>query len=465
MARLSSIARSLTPRSLPAQMMAVLAATLVVLLAILTALEIAEQGDLSAWAEHDSTVRRLRRLRPALEYMKPEHRPAFLAAASFCHEGYAVTGAPYASQGASREALRVRDDLARQLRMAAHDVVVSPAVLTREDFSYHKCQPGEIPFPVDGLVIGVRLSSGEWLNAEVHPHEWHLHPELIAWLLRSGAVFLCVGAAAVFFVHRLSRPLARLTSAAERFGKGLEASPVRESGPSDLRRAIAAFNTMQKQVAEEVRRRAHALAAIGHDLRSPLTALRIKAELVEDAQRRAELITSIEKMDHMTTSVLEFLKGDSRGEPMREIDLAVLLVHECDAAREAGLIASYSGPASHIHLGRPQALVRAVRNLIENANKYANGAEVRLRCESTSAEIVVADRGPGVPQEHRDRVLEPFERLSGARESARGGFGLGLAIVKAVCEGHDGSLELRSNDPSGLAVVMRLPCESLPDKH
>lgn len=457
MARLNTVIHRLLPRSLPAQMMAVLAGSFVVLLVILTALEMVDQGDLASWAEHESTIRRLRRMRPALEHLAPGRRAEFLDATSFCHEGYGVTSAPYAPQGASREAMRVRDDLARQLGVGARDVIVSPAVLTREDFAYRKCAPNEIALPVEGLVIGVRLSSGEWLNAEIHPHEWHLHSDLIAWLLRSGAVFLVVGAATVFFAYRLSRPLARLTSAAERFGAGLEASAVQESGPSDLRRAIAAFNAMQKRVAEEVRRRAYTLAAISHDLRSPLTALRIKAELVDEAQTRLDLIGSIEKMDKMTTSALEFLRGDFRNEPMRELDLAALLVHECDAAREVGLNASYSGPVSFTLRGRPEALVRAVRNLIENANKYATGAEVRLLCEPDDVEIAVADHGPGVPQGDLGRILEPFERLSSARESGRGGFGLGLAIVKAVCEGHEGVFELRSNDPSGVVAVMRLP--------
>jgi signal transduction histidine kinase len=455
MARLKDAA--LWPRSLPAQMMAVLAGSFVVLLVILTALEIADQGDLAGWVEHDSTIRRLRRMRPALELLAADRRAEFLDAASFCHEGYSVTRAPHAPQGASPDVLGARDDLARILSISAQDVVVGPAILTRQDFAYGKCPPTAIPFPVEGLVIAVRLSSGEWLNAEIHPHEWHLHPELITWLVRSGAVFLVVGVAAVFFAHRLSRPLARLTDAAERFGSGLEVFAVEETGPTDLRRAIAAFNAMQKRVADEVRRRAHVLAAISHDLRSPLTALRIKAELVENAQARADLIASIDKMEKMTAAALEFLKGDSRSEPLGEVDLAALLIHECDAARDVGLTASYSGPSSYIHRCRGDALARAVRNLIENANKYAAGAEVQLRCEPDHAEIVVADHGPGVREEDLIRILEPFERLSTARESGRGGFGLGLAIVKAVCGGHDGSLELRANEPSGLVALMRLP--------
>ena len=454
MAGVNRLVQRLLPASLPAQMIAVLAGSFLVLLALLAGLEIADQGNLLGSVAHESTIRRLRLMRHALEYAPPARRPALIDAASRCHEGYSISATPFARQNA--DALRTRDALARQMQLPPHDLAVGREMLTRRDFSYSECGAGEIDFPVNGLVIAIRLSDGAWLNAEIHPHEWHIHSDLLTWLLRSGAIFLVVGAAALIFVHRLSRPLARLTSAAERFGSGLEVSAVQESGPSDLRRAIAAFNKMQGQVATEVRRRAHMLAAISHDLRSPLTALRIKAELVEDAQARADLVASIDRMNRMTTSVLEFLKGDSRNEPLRSIDLAALLGHECEAARGLELLASYEGPETFLFSGRPEALARAVRNLIENANKYATGAEVTLTHDADHVEIAIADRGPGVQPEEIRRMIEPFERLSSARESGRGGFGLGLSIVRAVCEGHDGKIDLRANVPTGLIAVMRL---------
>lgn len=436
-------------------MIAVLAGSFLVLLALLAGLEIVDQGNLLGAVEHESTIRRLRLMRHALEYAPPADRSRLVAAASRCHEGYRLSASPLASQAG--EANHVRDALAQQLRVAPHEVTVGRARLTRGDFAYAECAADEIDFPLNGLVVAQRLSDGAWLNAEIHPHEWHLHSDLLAWLIRSGAVFFVVGAAALIFVYRLSRPLARLTRAAEHFGAGLEVSPLPESGPSDLRRAVAAFNAMQGQVAGEIRRRTHTLAAIGHDLRSPLTALRIKAELVEDAQARADLVASIDRMDHMTTSVLEFLKGDSRSERLREIDLAGLLAHECEAARALELSASYQGPETLLFHGRPEALARAGRNLIENANKYATGAVVTLTHNADWVEIAVADEGPGVQPEEMERMTEPFERLSSARESGRGGFGLGLSIVRAVCEGHNGVLECRANAPTGLVAVMRLP--------
>lgn len=447
---------NLLPKSMPAQMIAVLALSFVAILAILTALEIADQSDLAGWAGHETTIRRLRQMKPALDYIEPSRRDEYLDRTSFCHQGYSVTASSYAPQSASAETSRIRSDLALQFGLDERDVLISRVTLTRDDFSYSKCGPSDIKFPVQGLVISVRLLSGDWLNAEIHPHEWHLHKDLWTWILRSGGVFLFIGAVALFFVHRLSRPLGRLTDAATRFGDGLDISEVEESGPTDLRRAVAAFNEMQRRVMREVQKRTNTLAAISHDVRSPLTALRIKAELIDDPSARADLVASIDKMEKITASALEFLRGESRNEPLREVDLAALLKDECEALVETGSKAVYIGPDKFLAKCRPEAISRAIRNLIENADKYAGGATVDLRAQGDWVEVVVADCGLGIPAEKMALALEPFERLSAARESRQGGFGLGLAIVKAICEGHEGELLLRPNSPHGLIVTMRL---------
>lgn len=449
--------KSLVPKSMSAQMIAVLSASLVALLAILSVLEILDQSDLAAWAGHESTISRLRHMKPALDAMPVALRGPFLDRTSSCHRGYSVTATPHVVQGSTPEALRIRSELAQQLGLEGVDLLVGRTILNRSDFSYARCGPSEIEFPVEGLVISTRLASGDWLNAEIHPHEWHLHEDLLNWMLRSAGVFLFVGAVAVFFTRRLSRPLANLTGAAERFGSGLEVSEIEESGPPDLRRAIAAFNTMQKRVAGEVSRRASTLAAISHDIRSPLTALRIKAELVQDAVSREDLVVSIDKMERITASALDFLKDDTRHEPMRDFDLAALLRHECSALADAGCRATYAGPDTCVYCGRPDGLARAVRNLIENAHKYADGATITLHADDDRVCIDVSDQGPGVPEDRMASIQEPFERLSSARESNQGGFGLGLAIVKAICEGHEGELALSSNQPTGLKASMRLP--------
>ena len=169
------------------------------------------------------------------------------------------------------------------------------------------------------------------------------------------------------------------------------------------------------------------------------------------------LIASIERMERITASALEYLKGESRGEPMRRVDLSALLESECAEFEELGHDVAFVGEHGVQHTCRPEALARAVRNLIDNAVKYGGSARVALRRAPGSVDIVVADNGPGIPQDKLQLATEPFERLSDARDSDRGGFGLGLAIARAIAEGHEGQLTLAKNEPSGLVATIRLP--------
>ena len=179
--------------------------------------------------------------------------------------------------------------------------------------------------------------------------------------------------------------------------------------------------------------------------------------MVDDDETRRDLVASIDKIDKVIASGLEYLQGESRTEPLREVDLSTLLASECSDFDESGQNARFVGEKGVRFNCRPDALARAVRNLIENANKYGDGAVVDLRSGEQYVDITVLDTGPGIPADKIDEALEPFRRLSMARESQQGGFGLGLAIVDAVTKGHDGQLLLEANNPSGLAATIRLP--------
>ena len=447
----------ITPKSMAGQMIALLAISFALLLTVLTILEVREQDDLLGWAESDFTLDRLRRMKPVLEILEPAQLGPFLEEASSCHEGYSLTESPFAFARSSPDTERIGEQIVRALGLEPERVMVGHAMLTQNDFSYDQCGQTHMDFPFEGIVISIELVSGRWFHTEVHPHEWHIHKGMVDWLIRSSAAFVLVGCIAIFFIRRLSAPLNRLTAAAHRFGEGLQVSHIEERGPLDLKRAIQAFNAMQRQVKEEVARRTNTLAAISHDVRTPLTALRVKAELIEDAHIREDLITSIDKMEKITASALEFLKGESRAEPRRTVDLSALLDSECQDFSELGHAARYAGPSGFLFTCRPDALARAVRNLIENAIKYGGGARVTLRATSEAIEISIADQGPGIPVEHLDSVLEPFARLSKARESDRGGFGLGLAVAQSIARGHEGELVLAVNEPRGLVATLQLP--------
>jgi signal transduction histidine kinase len=443
-------------KSMEGRMIAVLALALVALFAAVVVLEVRAHESPLETAQSAGTLERIRKLYPVLERIGAREIPDFLHIASSCHAGHTVTEQPFRLDRSGVEAGQLKARLATALAVHPSRLSVGHARLTRADFSYGKCSASEIELPFEGIVISLRLASGKWLNTEVHPHEWHIR-ENLGWMIQVSAIFVFVGGIAIYFMHRLSKPLGSLTSAAQRFGDGLKVSRLEEDGPADLRRAIRSFNTMQEQVAGEVERRTNTLAAISHDVRTPLTALRIKAEMIDDAAVRQDVIASIERMEKVTGSALEFLRGESRGEPLRSVDLSALLESECLDFEETGRKAAFLGEHGVKLVCRPDALARAIRNLIDNAIRYADGARVAVRAGRETVEISVADEGPGIPPDRVALALQPFGRLSKARESHHGGFGLGLAIVQAIAKGHDGELILRANEPAGLLATIRLP--------
>lgn len=437
-------------------MIAVLAVSIILLLGLLITLDVLERKSPIEWAESDVTLKRLSRIQTILENVDIDRRDNVLRSLSGCHDGYTLTAQPHGSVNGDARTALLGGRIAMRLAIEKNKVGLGYANLHHSDFSYADCAESEIDLPMKAVVISIQLESGEWFNTEVHPHEWHLQ-DLFARIFRYGLALIVVGAFSLFLIRRVSRPLNQLTDAAKQFADGLKVSPVDESGPPDLRRTIQSFNAMQQQVADDVKKRTDTLAAISHDLRTPLTALRIRGELVDDEETRADLVASIEKMERVTSSALEYLRGESRAEELRNIDLSALLASECSDFEEAGQVATFCGEAGVYFQCRPDALARAVRNLIENANKYANGARVDLHVTPEHLKILVTDTGPGIPEDRVDEAVAPFRRLSTARESQRGGFGLGLSIVDAVVRGHDGDLTLETNKPSGLIATLRLP--------
>jgi len=434
-------------------MIAVLALSLLALFASLAIMEMLQHDTAVETASSGAPLERLQSLYKVLNGIESDSVAGVLQIASSCHFGYTVSPQPFARGQSTTETRQLQSQLTQQFSLAAPRLNITQARLTRDDFSYWKCRHSEIDLPVEAVVVSLRLDSGAWLNAEVHAHEWHWR-EKLDWMIRAAVVFVFVGGIAIFFMRRLNRPLNRLTDAAQRFGAGLQVAPVPEDGPLDLQRAIRAFNEMQRQVADELARRTSTLAAISHDVRTPLTALRIKTELIDDAELREDMVASINRMETITGSALEFLRGGAHAEPMRCVDLSELLESECQEFAELGQPASFTGAYGIRCNCRPDALARAVRNLIDNAIKYADGANVSVRADDEWIEISVADNGPGIAPELRERAVRPFERLS---QTDRVGFGLGLAVAQAIAAGHGGELILDANRPAGLIARLRFP--------
>lgn len=444
------------PRTMAGQMILVLFLSLTLLLMTLAALEFSKQETVLETALNRNNLNKIQLLFKVLDTLNTEQTTNLLELTSSCHRGQSLTQSPYPTAQQSVETMEIKMRLRQELNLEENQIRVDHVIMTQKDFSYDKCKKEDMEFPFEGLVISIKLSSGLWFNSEIHPHELHIVQDILFWTKWSGIAFLFIGGVAIFFISHLNKPLGNLSRAANEFAKGLKISKVEEIGPPDIKRTIQSFNAMQQQVTDEINRRTTTLAAISHDIRTPLTALRIKVELIDDEQNRESLISSINKMEKVTASALEFLKGENRSEPIRNVELSTLLESECMDFSELGENVRYVGEHDIQQLCRPEALARAIRNLIENAIKYGGAAVVHLTTDNNFITISVSDNGPGIPEEDIDSVIKPFNRLSKARESDKGGFGLGLAIVEAIAQGHNTHLTLETNHPTGLVASIKL---------
>ena len=283
-------------------------------------------------------------------------------------------------------------------------------------------------------------------------------PPTLRLIAIGGIVLAVVAIVAVLAARRFAAPVRRLADAADRLGQDLDAPPLPEGhGPRELRAAARAFNRMQERLKSFVADRTRMLAAISHDLRTSLTRLRLRMELIEDDEVRSKATRDLEEMQAMLEATLAFARDDAKGEPRVALDLAGLVQTACDVFADAGHTTSYAGPA-HLRLhGRQMALRRLLDNLIDNAVKYGGGAEVTLRAADDAVEIDVADRGPGIPATERQKVFEPFYRLEVSRSRETGGTGLGLAVARGIARAHGGDVTLHDRPGGGLIATIRLP--------
>jgi signal transduction histidine kinase len=269
------------------------------------------------------------------------------------------------------------------------------------------------------------------------------------------AILLASGAAALM-ARRVVRPLSELTAAASLVARGGNAPPVEEKGPDDVRNAAIAFNHMTQKVSKTLDSQRHLLSAVGHDLRTPITAMRINLEFIEDDELRDRLLANLEELQALTEQVLSAARG-AGGETKRNVDLSALvesLVADLDDMGEPVTWQNHNpAPVSC----RPNEIRRAVRNLVENAVAYGSRADVQITDSGAGYEIVVEDEGPGIPEDERLRVFEPFVRLESSRNTATGGTGLGLTLAKAIAEGHGGGVVLENRASGGLRARMILP--------
>lgn len=306
------------------------------------------------------------------------------------------------------------------------------------------------------LQVAMPLSDGQWLSFTTGLPD--SGPAFSKQFLISMVVMaLIILGVSIWVVRRVTAPLTSLAAAAERLGRDVTAPPLPETGTIETRQASRAFNDMQVRLRNLIENRTRLLAAISHDLRTPLTLLRLRAESVEDQQERDKMLSTIAEMDSMIEATLKFARDEAVAEPPRPTDLTALLQSIIDDMSDAGLPTTMK-PAEPIVCGcRPAALKRALTNLIENAVKYGKTAHVAINLTPKAIEVTIDDEGPGIPDLELSRVFEPFYRVEGSRNRETGGVGLGLAIAQSIVQSHGGELVLSNRPTGGLRALMRLP--------
>jgi len=272
------------------------------------------------------------------------------------------------------------------------------------------------------------------------------------------AAAIAVSAVTLWALRRQIRPIETLARAVEDFGGRQALPPVDHRGAREIAQLVAAIDAMQARIRGLLAGRTRMIAAIGHDFRTYLTRLRLRADFIADETQRARAIRDIDDMHALMTDTLTLARLDQDGEAPARVDLAALVRHHAEGFAANGAAISVAVPPDGLTVAlRPAAIGRAVTNLIGNALKYGARADVTVARDGAHAVILVEDRGPGIPAAEREAVLEPFHRLDPARNLDAAGFGLGLAIVAEIVERHAGTIGLEDREGGGLRVRVRLP--------
>jgi signal transduction histidine kinase len=316
--------------------------------------------------------------------------------------------------------------------------------------------PPGAPPPRVRVQLSVQLQPNRWVTAfsRAAPID---QPIMERAIMQTLFLYAIVLVPLVWFMQRLSDPLRALAAATARVGTPGGAQPVPEVGPDDVRRLAASFNAMQLRIRSMLEEKDYMLGAIGHDLRTPLTALRVRVESVADGPERERMIATIDDMSQMLDDILSLARiGRDREAPQR-VDFAALAEAAIDDFQEMGKpVRALDMPRAIVSV-HPRTVRRAVTNLIDNAIKYGEEAEASLRIEEGRAILAIADRGPGIPTDRIAEMLQPFTRIEGSRSRDTGGAGLGLAIVRAIASAEAGQLTLINRPEGGLIAELALP--------
>jgi len=457
--------------TLTGRMVLVTVVAVVISYAIAFAIYANERGAALRRAAETGVIERVVFATERLREASPGRREQLATSIRDFNSRYSVTTAPVIEQAAAAGAGgRIARGIAE--RLPDTDVRASARTVEgpsrrwrriREDrFEGRRGGPPEADEPPivrsTEVTVSVQLDPNAWLNVRARlPGP---RPAPLGVLAAALASVLIVGIGAALISRQIGRPLADLANAADALGAGQTdvAAPV--SGPEDVRRASTAFNAMAERLGRQLSRQRQMLWALSHDLRTPITAIRLRAELIEDDAARQRLLASVEEMEQLTEQALALARAGASDEARARVDLAEIARTLCGELQDMGVDVRAEADAAVIAECRPSEIARAMRNLAENAAKYGGGGVMRVtRGPADEAIVEVSDDGPGVPPDQLAKLSEPFFRADAARGSNTNGagLGLGLAIAQAIAEAHAGRLVLENRTPRGLSAKLVLP--------
>jgi signal transduction histidine kinase len=310
--------------------------------------------------------------------------------------------------------------------------------------------------------IAVRLRDGDVVTARIPapPRGWRVFYPIVITVMSIAIVTIMLG---IWAARAITAPLRSFARAAESFSPEAQISPLPEQGPEEVRTATRALNAMRERIKGLVEDRTRMLAAVGHDLRTPITRLRLASEFVGDQQLRHQMLRDLDQMNQMVESILIFLREGRSSKDAVSVDLGAALQTVCDEFADAGNDVRLAAGEHAAVRAQPDELRRALSNVIDNAVRYAGRVMVSLAPTPGGVVIMVEDEGPGIPNDRKAAMLQPFVRGEPARHmDGKTGFGLGLSIASAIISAHGGNLTLHDREPRGLAVRIMLPGDQQP---
>ena len=457
----------LLPKSLFGRLTLVLLTGLTVTLLLSAGVHLHDRGRVLYQAIHGDLIERTVSIMQLLDALSPAERRRLLPVLNSDQTRIGLADRPpempptqTSTAGADlvRRQLRARLDDDLELRVAVAGFVMHGPMRGRAmgPMGRHGGPMAGMHAMASRFIVQVQLRDGSWVWLERRiPRElfdWPAQMLVALLILLAG-----VTALSLIAVRWVVRPLERLREAADALGRDIHRPPLDETGPVEVAETSRAFNRMQRRISRFVEDRARILAAVSHDLKTPLTRIRLRADLLEDEDLGAKIRRDVDDMQRMVEATLDFMRGTESREDSRPLDLMALVESLCEDAVESGQRVTVRGEVTAPYQGRPLALKRCIGNLLDNALRYGGRADVEVRDAGQSVTLTIADDGPGIPPESWEKVFDPFFRLESSRARHSGGTGLGLGISRNIARAHGGDLVLRNGADGGLVAELILP--------